>query len=511
MQSVTNPGVGANNYARVTIAGSFFSQTRISVDGSSVNDRFVGGTTQNLSQESVQEFQISTFNFDLASGTPGAGVINIISRRGENTAHGSAFFYYRDHNLSAYPGLARDPRSASPFFARRQSGFSLSGPIKRDHLFWFGNYEHNNQDAVFTVNNNHPIFSKLDVIYPNPLTANLFNIRMDWKASERSQAFFRFTLDKNRTIAPATPAGMPSNWQWLRNDALQLQAGLTSIASSKMVNTFRASYSYLNGQLNPLSGNECRDPSACIGINQPTIMIFDAPQFRIGKQGTSPFPRWVRNYHLADDLTWQHGSHLVRLGGEWEHVYWKASFAFSEPAQITLWGPSNLQTPALKATFDALPTSLKDPDGPAPTLSEILQLPLRSFITGIGNPTLPVPYNFDKASRNDRVRILSSGRVASAAGPDSECRAGLFVRDASLPERSSSSRLSLGAFGRKSPCAASLTPRNLIHLSASAWTPDKDLKTTIRSAPASIPIRSHSIGARANAHTLHHPEAAGSA
>ena len=91
----------------MTVAGSFFSQTRISVDGSTINDRFVGGTTQNFSQESVQEFQISTFDFDLASGTPGAGVINIISRRGENNVHGSGLFYYRDHNIAAYPGLSR--------------------------------------------------------------------------------------------------------------------------------------------------------------------------------------------------------------------------------------------------------------------------------------------------------------------------------------------------------------------------------------------------------------------
>ena len=87
------------------------------------------------------------------------------------------------------------------------------------------------------MNNNHPIFSKLDVIYPNPLTADLFNVRMDWNASERSQAFFRYSLDKNQTIAPAATVGMPSNWQSLRNDALQLQAGLTSVVSAKAVNS----------------------------------------------------------------------------------------------------------------------------------------------------------------------------------------------------------------------------------------------------------------------------------
>ncbi len=479
VQSVTNPGVGANNYTRVTVAGSFFSQTRIFIDGSSVNDRFVGGTTQNLSQESVREFQISTFSFDVAAGTPGAGVINIISRRGENTAHGSGFFYYRDHNLSAYPGLTRDAGNAAPFFARRQSGFSLSGPISHDRLFWWGNYEHNNQDSVFTVNNNHPTFSKLDVIHPNPLTADLFNMRIDWKASDSSQGFFRYSLNRNSTIAPAAPAGMPSNWQSLRNDAFQLQAGLTSIVSMKVVNDFRASYSYLNGQLRPLSGSECRDPLACIGIDQPTILVFDAPQFRVGRQGTSPFPRWLRTYHLADDVTWQRGHHFMRLGGEWEHVYWKALFAFSDPAQITLWGPSSLTTPSLKPILDALPASLKDPNAPPPTLAEILQLPLRSFNMGIGNPLLPGSYNFDKASRNDRVRIYFHDawrvrpRLTLNAGLAYSYETHLFHSDLRRPAY-------LAALLGGSLAAPQPDRNNFDPSLGLAWSPDRDGRTTIR-------------------------------
>ncbi len=477
--SGTNPGTLANNFARVTVAGSFFSQTHISVDGSTVNDRFVGGTTQNFSQESVQEFQISTFNFDLASGTPGGGVVSIVSRRGENDNHGSGFFYYRDHNLAAYPGLARDSQNPSPSFSRRQSGFSLGGPVKKDRLYWFGNYEHNNQDAVFTVNNNHPIFTKLDVIYPNPLTADLINLRLDWRASEHTQSFFRYSADKNRTIAPAATAGMPSNWQSLRNDAFQLQAGLSSILSERSVNTFRASYSYLNGQLKPVSGNDCRSPSACVGIDQPTIMVFDAPQFRIGKQANSPFPRWERNFQFVDDLAWSHGRHSLRLGGEWEHVYWKAFFDFNDPALITLWGPSNLQTPALKAIYDALPASLKDSGGPPPTLSDIMQLPLRSFITGIGNPKLPVPYNFDKASRNDRIRFYIQDtwrvrpNVTINAGLAYSYETSLFHSDLERPPYLAA--LLGGELRAPQPKRNSFDPSLGL-----AWIVDKNRNTTIR-------------------------------
>ena len=179
--SVTNPGGLGNNYQQILVGGAIFTQTRISIDGSTVGDRLIGGTTQGLSQESVQEFQVSTFNLDLATGLTGSGAINIVSRRGSNDLHGSAFFYYRDHNLAAYPGLRRSASNPDPPFARRQSGFNLGGPLRRDRLFWFANYEHNNQDAVFAITNNHPIFSKLDVIHPNPLDSDLLNLRIDGK------------------------------------------------------------------------------------------------------------------------------------------------------------------------------------------------------------------------------------------------------------------------------------------------------------------------------------------
>src|SRR5262249_12651243 len=91
--SVANPGAFGNNYQRVSVAGASYLETRVSVDGATVDDRINGGTAQNLSQEAVQEFQISTFNFDLTTGTTGTGAVNIITRRGSNDVNGSGYFY----------------------------------------------------------------------------------------------------------------------------------------------------------------------------------------------------------------------------------------------------------------------------------------------------------------------------------------------------------------------------------------------------------------------------------
>jgi carboxypeptidase family protein len=408
VESVGNPGAFGNNYHRVSVAGASYLQTRVTVDGSPVDDRLNGGTAQNFSQESVQEFQISTFSFDLSTGLTSTGAVNMLTRRGGNALHGSAFFYFRDHNLAAYPALKRDPPSPDPFFARRQAGFSLGGPVKRDRLFWFANVEHLNQDNAVAVANNHPVFSKLDVIRPSPLDFTLVNLRVDGRLSERHSGHLRVSLDRNDTTGPpSTGTFMPSNWQKARTRALQVQAGLTSVTSRDLVNDLRLSYGRLDNRVDALTAEDCRDPPACIGAGAPVeILVFDAPLFRVGHYRSVPKSLVPRTLDLADSLTWQRGAHRVRLGAEWEHLSIDASQAILEGPQVTLYGPTDLlANPALRPLYDALPPSLRSSDGPAPTLDEILQLPLRSFNMGLGDPRQPGPYNHDNVSRPDVLRL----------------------------------------------------------------------------------------------------------
>ena len=134
-----------NRAMDVSILGGDPDRTRIAVDGARINDSVDGGTQQNFSQEIVQEFQISSVNFDLSTGITAAGAINIVTRSGSNQLHGSGFFFFRDHHMAAYPGLQRDPLAPDPFFARRQSGLWVGGPVVKDRLFFFAAYEHNNQ------------------------------------------------------------------------------------------------------------------------------------------------------------------------------------------------------------------------------------------------------------------------------------------------------------------------------------------------------------------------------
>ena len=76
----------------VSVLGGSPNDTRYTLDGSPIHNPLTGGTPQNTSQEVVQEFQVQTVNFDLATGLTGAGAVNVVTRSGGNELHGSGFF-----------------------------------------------------------------------------------------------------------------------------------------------------------------------------------------------------------------------------------------------------------------------------------------------------------------------------------------------------------------------------------------------------------------------------------
>src|ERR1700722_11905102 len=150
-----NVGTGTtsqyNSLFNVSILGGGSGSTAISVDGGSIRDPIDGGPSMNFSQEVVQEFQVSAVNFDLSTDITSVGSVNVVTRTESNQFHGSGYFYFRDHNMAAYPNLVRDPLNSSPFFARRNPGFWVGGPVKKDKLFFFFNYEYMNQVQSYSV------------------------------------------------------------------------------------------------------------------------------------------------------------------------------------------------------------------------------------------------------------------------------------------------------------------------------------------------------------------------
>jgi hypothetical protein len=412
-----NPGAGGvNNYFRVSIAGSTSTLTRISVDGANVNDRITGGTAQNFSQETVQEFQISTFNFDLSVGNTSSGAVNIVSRTGGNQFHGSGFFFFRDHNMAAYPALRRpnDPSAfnpgynnpqlrdglVDPFFARRNMGANLGGPIKKDKLFFFVNYEYTNQVGAQTISFTDPIFAGFSHVGNLPFRGTLFNARGDWKINNKHTAYLRYSLDMNRNLSGG--GNLESTWTSSNNYAYQGNMGVTSVLNSRMVNEFRFSYSYFSNQLRPPDTNECSNPAYCFNLNGPRIGGFG---LTIGNDNNVTQHRILRTYQINENFYLQKGSHRIRFGGNWEHLYGHGSWARIYQGTFNLFAPATLQTqnPTLYA---ALPATLRTTTAGLPTFADILTLPINGTINvSVGDAKQPPAYRGAEAARNDAFRL----------------------------------------------------------------------------------------------------------
>ncbi|MBI4474901.1 MAG: TonB-dependent receptor [Acidobacteria bacterium] len=129
---------------KISINGARPEQNNFLLDGTDINNVYnktpgsVAGVL--LGVEAVLEFQVLTNSYSAEFGRSAGGVINAVTRSGENTFHGSAFEFLRNSALDAKNFF--DPATKPiPPFKRNQFGATLGGPIVRDKTFFFGAYE----------------------------------------------------------------------------------------------------------------------------------------------------------------------------------------------------------------------------------------------------------------------------------------------------------------------------------------------------------------------------------
>jgi len=132
----------AGNGVKYTISGSRPNNTSWLLDGEDLlgwwrNVPGAGGLGTALGVEAIAEFQVLTNTYSAQFGGNGA-VINASSRSGTNTFHGSAFEFLRNDKLEARNFFDRDK---PPAYRQNQFGASLGGAIKKDRIFFFGDYE----------------------------------------------------------------------------------------------------------------------------------------------------------------------------------------------------------------------------------------------------------------------------------------------------------------------------------------------------------------------------------
>src|SRR6202049_4520621 len=170
----TVPAGGANNTGQFSINGQREDANGFSLNGANVQEGIgqQAGIIPNL--DSISEFRILTSNTDAEYGNYSGGLINVVTKFGGNAFHGSVFEFLRNTDLDAKSYFSKE-RST---FQQNQYGGTLGGPIKRNRLFFFGDYQgqHTKQGqdtgqvAVPSLANRSGDFSELITpANPNPL------------------------------------------------------------------------------------------------------------------------------------------------------------------------------------------------------------------------------------------------------------------------------------------------------------------------------------------------------
>jgi hypothetical protein len=139
---VANSGGSANQAGAVT--GSRTDQGNVTIDGIDVNDQAGGfsfATVGNAPIDSVQEFRATTANPEAYDGRSSGAQIQLVTKSGTNDFHGAVYEYNRTAATAANDFFNNSAGVARPALTRNQFGADVGGPIKKDKLFFFFNYE----------------------------------------------------------------------------------------------------------------------------------------------------------------------------------------------------------------------------------------------------------------------------------------------------------------------------------------------------------------------------------
>jgi hypothetical protein len=136
-------GIG-NNFVS---DGERNAQSDILIDGisSTTYEQNTGFVTPlyTPSVDAVQEFRVQQTNFSAEIGFSAGTVVNVVTRSGSNQFHGSAYEFFRNTDLNANDYFSNASGSARPAYHWNDFGGTIGGPIKKDRLFFFFDYEGN--------------------------------------------------------------------------------------------------------------------------------------------------------------------------------------------------------------------------------------------------------------------------------------------------------------------------------------------------------------------------------
>jgi hypothetical protein len=131
---------------QIFVNGQHFSGTAFELDGTDNQDPILGIIVVNPNLDAIQETKVTLGNYDAEFGKAVAGVVTVQTKSGSNDIHGSAFWFRRTDALAArdpFTQFKPDPVTGKlvPSSRWQQIGGTLGGPIIKNKLFFFGDFQ----------------------------------------------------------------------------------------------------------------------------------------------------------------------------------------------------------------------------------------------------------------------------------------------------------------------------------------------------------------------------------
>jgi hypothetical protein len=317
------PGTG------ITIVGQRNISNNFVVDGLSANDDAADLPGTFFSPEVIQEFQVITSGGIAEFGRASSGIVNILTESGTNTWHGNIYGFLRNQRLDATNSFAPiDPstgrRRRSPF-TQSQYGASAGGPVAKDRMFVFSNFEqerlHRSGFISIAPANVSAINDVLDRVgyapprvvtgeYPTGDVRSNYFLKLDRNFRPDHRLALRYSLFDIDSPNARNVGGLSTTSRGTIVADRDQTVGINDVASlsNATVNELRAQYTHSRFAA---PGNDL------IG---PAVTISGVANF--GASTSSPTARDIDLYEIADTFSFQRGSHFAKAGADilYNHV-----------------------------------------------------------------------------------------------------------------------------------------------------------------------------------------------
>jgi hypothetical protein len=333
-------GVGAAAAPRLTFGGQSELSTLILVDGVDNIQTFTGLPRVTPSQEAAKEFRVLNSTYLAEYGRALGGFVNIVTKSGTNQWNGSAYYFGMNDELNAKPILT----GPNPVLRQNQYGATIGGPLWKDRIFFFGNYEgqrraESNKFSSVILNNLAAInvtkaFFGLTPEVNDLLRSNDYDgilTKVDYRLNDKNNLSFRYNLLDSTTDGFLGGGGRAS------------PASTTARNNSTFDQSFVASETALLGRH---AVNEARVQWARRSFDFPSVLKepdLEISNLIITGKSTSDvdFYRESR-FQASDSLSLGSGGHSFKIGADFNHIRNTAQWDLFFPARVifaTLGGP----------------------------------------------------------------------------------------------------------------------------------------------------------------------------